>query len=142
MMTEQEIAEFVAEARRYVQLAVRFRHQGRTVRGVDCAGLVYVSLVAAGHDPIDCPAYGREPFEQGLRGYLVRNFGEPIPKDEMRQGDVVLMRFKGEPCHVAIIADYIHGGLSLIHSYATVRKCVEHRIDAEWDGYIVEVFRP
>jgi cell wall-associated NlpC family hydrolase len=133
---------FIAEARQYVAEKVRFRHQGRSRRGVDCAGLVSVCLQASGRAVVDCAAYGRQPINQGLRGYLVRNFGDPVPKEEMRPGDVPLMRFRGEPSHVGIVANHPHGGLSLIHSYAQVKKCVEHRIDSEWLGYIVEVFRP
>lgn len=133
---------FIAEARSYVAQSVRFRHQGRSRRGVDCAGLVAVSLAAAGVSYIDSPAYGRHPINQGLRGYLVRNFGPSIPADSMGAGDVALMRFGGEPCHVGIVATHPQGGLSLIHSYATLKRVVEHRIDAEWRSYIVEVFRP
>jgi cell wall-associated NlpC family hydrolase len=36
MMTMRE--QIVEEARKY--LGVRFRHQGRTVAGIDCAGLI------------------------------------------------------------------------------------------------------
>ncbi len=142
MMTDEQRWAFIAEARRYVAAAVKFKHQGRSMRGVDCAGLVAVCLAAVGFAPEDCDAYGREPHQQRLRGYMVRNFGEPIDRNEMRPGDTVLMCFRGEPSHVAIIGDYVYGGLSLIHSYAMVRKVVEHRIDAEWNRYIVEVFRP
>lgn len=132
---------FLAEARSYVAEGVKFRHQGRSRNGVDCAGLLVVCAKAAGVELIDNPAYGRQPTDQGLRAYLVRNFGEPVAKADMQPGDVVLMRFRGEPSHVALIGDYLYGGLSLIHSYARVKRCVEHRIDAEWNDRIVEVFR-
>jgi cell wall-associated NlpC family hydrolase len=131
----------LAEARSYVRDNVRFRHQGRSRSGVDCAGLVYVSCLAAGRQLIDKEAYGREPVSQGLRAQLVLNFGEPIDRASMAPGDIVLMKFRGEPRHVAIVGDYVYGGLSLIHAYAQAKKCVEHRIDSEWDSYIVEVFR-
>lgn len=139
-LSDTERLALIAAARGY--LGVRFRHQGRSERGIDCAGLVVVSLQAGGREPNDVEAYGREPLNQGLRGMLVENFGEPVPKDEMRSGDVVLMRFRGEPSHVGIVGDYPYGGVSLIHAFAQVKKVVEHRIDDEWLGNIVEVFRP
>ena len=139
-LSDAERLAFIAAARGY--LGVRFRHQGRSGQGVDCAGLVAVCLRAIGREPADVEAYGREPLNQGLREMCVANFGEPIPKDEMRPGDVALMRFRGEPSHVGIVTDYTYGGLALVHAFAQVKKVVEHRIDDEWLASIVEVFRP
>ena len=139
-LSDAERLALIAAARGY--LGVRFRHQGRSERGVDCAGMVVVSLWAVGRGLADAEAYGREPLNQGLREMLVENFGEPVPKDEMRPGDVALMRFRGEPSHVGIVTEYPHGGLALIHAFAQVKKVVEHRLDTEWLDNIVEVFRP
>jgi hypothetical protein len=133
---------FIAEARTYLDPPVRFRHLGRSRRGVDCAGLLLGSMAAIGRPIVDLEAYGREPLGDGLRGMLVANLGEALPKAEMQPGDVALLRFRGEPTHVALLGDYLYGGCSLIHAYAAVKKVVEHRIDAEWLGNIVEVFRP
>ena len=148
-LTPEETARFVAEARSY--LGVRFRHQGRSRTGVDCVGLALVALSVLHRPAYDAGAYSREPLRQGLRAAVVRNLGEPVlartpetpvPVSEMRVGDVALMRFLGEPTHVGIIADYPYGGFSVVHSFAQVRKVVEHRLDSEWVGYITEVFRP
>lgn len=141
-LTDDERLAFIAEARTYVTDAVRFRHQGRSRHGVDCAGLLLASMAAIGRPIADLQAYGREPLGGELRAMMAANLGEPVPKAEMRPGDMVLMRFLGEPSHVGLIGDYLYGGLSLIHTYSQVRKVVEHRIDAEWDSYILEVFRP
>ena len=138
--TADECTAFIAEARSF--LGVPFRHQGRSRLAVDCAGLVACCLTAIGRPFEDRKAYGREPLQQQLRAMVALNFGEPVPMAEARPGDVVLMRFRGEPSHVAILGDYLYGGLSVIHSFAQVRKVVEHRLDSEWSGYITEVFRP
>lgn len=137
-LTPQESAGFVLGAR--AQLGVRFRHMGRSSRGVDCAGMVLGALGALGRPFVDVPAYGREPHNQTLRRMLVENLGEPVT--DMRAGDVPLMAFEGEPSHVGVLADYPYGGLSVIHGYARVRKVVEHRLDETWRARIVEVFRP
>ena len=141
-LSAAETAAFIAEARTYLDPPVRFRHQGRSHRGVDCAGLLLASMASVGRPIADLPAYGREPLGDGLRSMLIANLGEPVPKDEMRPGDVVLMRFRGEPSHVGLIGDYVYGGCSLVHAYAMARKVVEHRLDEEWAGYITEVYRP
>ena len=140
--TDAERLAFIAQARRYVALATRWRHQGRSERGVDCGGLVAVCLSAIGCAPADMPAYSRWPLGDSLRALLVENFGEPVPCDSMQPGDVVLMRFGGEPSHVAMLGDYVHGGLSVIHAYAASRKVVEHALDDVWLARITEVFRP
>lgn len=135
-----EMLAFIAAARACI--GVRWRHQGRSLRGVDCGGLVVFALRAVGRSVSDSTAYGREPYRGSLEATLRANFGEPLPADQMQLGDVVLMRFAGEPSHVGILGDYLYGGLSLIHAYAKGKKVIEHRLDDEWRGYIVEVYRP
>jgi len=140
LLSDAEREAFIAEARSY--LDVRFRHQGRSRHGVDCAGLLLVSMAAIGRPIVDLDAYGREPLGDGLRGMLVANLGEPIAKETMQPGDVALMRFRGEPSHVGLLTAYPYGGLALLHTFAQVKKVVEHRLDEEWAGYVIEVFRP
>ena len=74
-LNAQELAAFIAEARSYLAPPVRFRHQGRSHRGVDCAGLLLASMKAIGRPVQDLPAYGREPLGDGLRGMMVANLG-------------------------------------------------------------------
>lgn len=136
-----ETAAFVAAARSYI--GVRWRHQGRSRRGVDCAGLVACALQDAGRPIEDRTTYGREPYMHSLEAVLLSHFGDPLPANQMRVGDVALMHFRnGDPSHVGILGDYLYGGLSLIHAHATTRHVVEHRLDDEWAGYIVETYRP
>lgn len=138
--TAQELAAFVAAARTY--LGTPFRHQGRSRRGVDCAGLFAVAVHDIGKPVYNVEAYSREPSNNGLRTAVVANLGQAIPRDHMRHGDIALMQFVGEPCHVGIITDYPIGGFALLHTFAQVKKVVEHRMDAEWISRIVEVYRP
>lgn len=138
--TAGETLAFVAAARRLV--GVRFKHQGRSVRGVDCAGTAAVAMQAVGREIVDVAAYGREPQGGRLQRTLELNLGPPVERGSLRAGDVVLMCFDGEPSHVGLIGDYVYGGLSLIHGYATVRRVVEHRLDADWLDRITEVYRP
>lgn len=51
-------------------------------------------------------------------------------------GDVLLMRFKNDPQHLAIFA-----GETIIHSYSTVGMVCEHRLADVWIARIVGVYR-
>jgi cell wall-associated NlpC family hydrolase len=124
----------VAAARTY--LGVPFRHQGRNRYGLDCAGLVIAAYADAGVVLHDLPAYGREPWKDGLRAAVETSF-KPAPDDDMIAGDVLLFRVRREPQHVAMVT----GANSMIHCYATVGKVVEHSIGDRWRGQLVGHYR-
>lgn len=139
-LTPDEIAAFVAAARG--MLRVRWKHQGRTKNGVDCAGLVIYALRAIGREPQDVTGYGRRPYRNALDAAVRVNFGEPLPPEtELRAGDVLLMRDgNAAPNHVGIVGDGPHG-LTLIHAYAPNKEVVEMTIDAIWREKIIGVYR-
>lgn len=129
----------VAAARARVRTP--FRHLGRG-RHLDCVGLVVVALAAAGRAGAAPRAYGRDPEQDRLREHLVAHFGPALPLADARPGDVALMAWGPQPQHVAIVADYLHGGLSLIHADSQVGEVVEHALAEPWPARIVEVYRP
>ena len=126
-------------ARKYI--GVPFRHRGRTVRHLDCVGLVVIAAKDLGREILhDKPHYGREPNNDGLREHLQMEFGPPA--SDMRVGDVALIAYNTEvPHHVGIIGNYIYGGFSLIHADGMVGKVVEHRLDSNWQKMILETYR-
>ena len=132
---------FLAAVR--AKVGTPFGHRGRG-RKLDCVGLVAVGLQAVGREIEDRDHYGRDPVRDGLRDVLVAHFGEPV--SDMQPGDVVLMRWHedGVPLfnHVAIVADYYLGGLSLIHALAQDKRVIETRLADPWPRRIVEVYRP
>lgn len=114
-----------------------FRHQGRTVgQGIDCAGLVVHAAQAAGVDVLDQSAYSRRAggamLEAALdaQPMLERVAGLP------QAGDIMLMRFEGNPCHLAICA-----GPTMIHAWAIARKVCEHDFSQEWKNRVVRIYR-
>lgn len=113
-----------------------FRHQGR-IPGValDCAGLVVAVAKEIGADYIDRPGYSRNPS-----GGLLESALDDQPclerVTDRQPGDVLLMRFKGEPQHLAICA-----GETVIHSYEAVGKVCEHRLADVWVSRIVRAYR-
>lgn len=142
-LTDEERAAFVAAARRLRDARTRFRHQGRSELGVDCAGLLVYGMAAAGRTLKDADGYGRTPYKARLEGLLEENFGEPRPKDEpMAEGDIILLKMIGDPSHVGIVTNHPGGGYAILHSYAQQRMVVEHRMNDEWLNYIYLRFRP
>ena len=119
------------------QIGTPFRHQGRKpFQALDCAGLVKCAANAVGIDVFDVESYGRRP-DNGLleatldaQPCLERVFREPMA------GDILLMRFNGDPQHLALCA-----GETIIHAYADVRKVCEHNFTDEWKQRVVRVYR-
>lgn len=119
-------------------LNVPWVHQGRDPAiGIDCAGMLLLAFET--HDPT---TYGRNPhaglFEQRCEHHL----GPPVD-DEPRVGDVVLLGsgWRGPGRHVGILADYIYGGLSIIHTDSVVGRVVEHPFDDKWRRRVRKVYR-
>jgi len=134
-------AEIVAIARE--TLLTPYLHQGRVAGlALDCAGVPVHVAKRLGMSFDDIANYGRLPVPAEMRRVLDANLTR-VPKDQMQIGDVAWIRFQAEPQHFAIVADYLHGGCSLIHAYngAGLRKVVEHRLDAAWLARIVAVWR-
>lgn len=149
-LTAGEVPVVIAAARSLLTACdgkrVPFKHRGRSVRGIDCIGLVAYAFAAVGREIRDRRDYGRDPVRDGLRAELVAHLGDPIPKDQMRPGDVLLMRWHQQGStrlfnHVALVTDYPLGGLAVIHALQANGTVVEHRYASPWDRRTVEVFR-
>lgn len=132
---------FVAHARSL--LGARWRHRGRKPWALDCVGLLYLAGRAAGWPLQDRYHYGREPWERTLQREMEAQLGPCLAVGVAWQsGDVAAIRWRqGEPTHVCIIADYVWGGLSVIHC-ENINGCIEHALDTRTRDCIVEVYRP
>lgn len=133
-MTAEDV---VAAAREC--LGTPFAHQGRVVGvGLDCAGLAVHAVRAAGVDVLDFAGYGRTPN----KGHLAASLdAQPMLErvhniSDRAAGDILLMRFLGEPQHVAICT-----GPGIVHAYEAVGTCCEHDLCAKWVQRIVRVYR-
>lgn len=118
-----------------------FRHRGRGPEYFDCVGLLCWVVQAHGGTVHDQTTYARTPHGGQLRAAVEQHCGAAIAKDDMRPGDFLLMRQRKHPMHVAIVADYLYGGLSMIHADATHGRVVEHRLSDDWRAKILGVYR-
>lgn len=138
-LTDEERGRFIAAAR--ARIGTPFRHRGRSAHSLDCLGLLVVALAAVGRSCEDRRKYGRAPEQDRLRDALAAHFGPPID-DEPQPGDVAVMRWVDRPQHVAIFGDYLHGGLSVIHSDAAFGAVTEHRFAGPWCSRVMEIYHP
>lgn len=123
-------------------LGTPFRHQGRSRSGLDCVGLVVLSLADIGHAVADVTTYGPNPHHGLLEQHLVETFGPSIGRSDLQPGDIVSIAFVRATRHVAIVGDYPGGGLSLIHTDQMVGRVTEHRLDSRWHRCITGAWRP
>ena len=137
------LLDVVAEARSWINSP--YHHQARLRGvGVDCIGLVIgvgraLSLCAP---DFDFTGYGRTPDGKTMLSECDR-FMTRIQRDEIRPGNVIVLRFERDPQHMAIVADYLHGGLSMIHALGTVDgkgKVIEQRLSAEILDRLVQAY--
>lgn len=130
-MTPAQIIEAAREC-----LDTPFMHQGRLVgQALDCAGVAVHVFDRVGCEVDQPAAYGRLPNNAMLEYWADR---QPflVRATDPQPGDILLMRFTGEPQHVAI-----YTGENLIHAYEAIGRVVEHRLDDKWRRRIVRVYR-
>lgn len=137
-------AAVVREAREWV--GTRFRHQHREKGSAcDCAGLVAGVGRLCGALDVDTldPSvvarhgnYGTVPNPRRMMDAL-REMMVPIRIEEAGAGDVVHMRFDPglsvNPQHLCVLTgDGWRQGQTIVHALASLRRVVEHRLDAAW----------
>jgi cell wall-associated NlpC family hydrolase len=128
------------------EVGTPFRHQGRAPgRALDCAGLMIVIASRIGADVIDSQAYARRPSSALLETALdIQPCLTRVALDAIAPGDILLMRFDGDPRHLAIFVGrcdtYQDDGI--IHAWAAqTRKVCEHRLTPDWRARIVRAYR-
>lgn len=122
------------------QIGKPWAHQARGPDFWDCAGLLTAAFKPYGiRDRVD---YSRDPRNGELERVVAEQFGPPIPLDQLRAQDVILLAFPTVVRHIGIVADYWAGGLSMIHTWAGGPRCVtETRLDDVWMKRIKVVHR-
>lgn len=114
-------AEFVAAARGYI--GVPWVHQGRSMRGVDCIGLVVMAARDCGLD-VDMRAdYGRNQNYAQMKPLLIRHchrVGDP--------GQGIIVLFKNDSLlHLAVLT----GTGAVIHAFGPQNKVIESTLNFE-----------
>jgi len=125
--------EIVQEAKTWI--GTPFKHQGRIKGlGVDCVGLIIGVAHVFKLTEFDYTNYSHTP-DGFLMQQLLAQHLDVMAIQAAKAGDIVLMRFEAQPQHVGILSHY-----GIIHAYAQVRRCVEHRLDDHWQSRIVGAY--
>jgi cell wall-associated NlpC family hydrolase len=109
-----------------------WKHQGRSRRGVDCVGLIYLIAKELDilPDRLDIPAYRREP-DGSVRGYFDAHMHLRSP-DDLKPGMVLLHSFNGSPFHASVVINAKAG--AIIHGTAARRAVVVDLFKGQKDG--------
>ena len=127
-------ADIIAAAR--TCLETPFVHQGRLPgQALDCAGLIIQVANTLGLEHVDHTGYARLPGNGLLESALDNQPGLSRVTD-LQAGDVILMKFSGDPQHLGIYA-----GENIIHAYQPVGKVCEHGLTDAWRRRIVRIYR-
>lgn len=130
--------EFIAECRKY--LGVRWQHQGRTERGIDCAGLLVAPALALGilSPDDDVTNYGRTPHNDQLDRLLHQHCRRLADWHEAQPADILSIKYAGpQPQHLMVVTKAYNPawGFHVIHAYGNTEmggSVVEHRLDEGW----------
>ena len=149
MKTFSVTRERVAEAALSLR-GLPFVHQGRSASGIDCVGLlVMLGGILDYPFPIhDLNDYARTPSATKLVEMMRKNLDE-IPVEEVKMGDIYLMRVGGvKPRHTSIrvsdITDATHNKFPMmvhaLNQSKTNNRVVIHKI-SRWKKNFVKGFR-
>lgn len=148
-------AEIVAEARTWI--GTPWHHQAHKKGvGADCLGFIKGTMVNQGvlrpmeeWERLGVPEkYIR--YAHKADGVTMMEaftaYWTPVPLSQIQIADVLLLKIDGVPQHAGIVADYRHGGLSIIHSLNDKSRgtgsVVEHRLIPQVLVKAVAAFSP
>ena len=123
--------QVITTARSYK--GVRFQHQGRTPLGLDCVGLLIIVAHNVGYTDYDFTTYDRVPDGKLFWQAMCRHLHSVDGLDEVRPGDVLLMKYHLFPQHVAFVSEVLPEGRGwkIIHAF-NHRGVIEHDLDERW----------
>ena len=135
-------ADVVAEARRWKDAPTPYGHQGRMFGVVaDCIGMVIGVCRCLGivEPDFEKTGYAQIPDGMTLKAGCDAHMTRVAMADQI-PGHVLLLRFRTEPQHMAIVGDDENGRLTMIHAYSLAGKVIEHRIAPIWRARIVQAY--
>lgn len=110
-------------------VGVPFKHMGRTVKGLDCAGLLLLAAKDCGYEAEDTPTYGHQPADGHMYETLLKHACKPV-KRPPQPNDVAVFALRpgGPAVHVGIITKHPHG-LGVVHTYGHIGRVIHQRLD-------------
>lgn len=109
---------------------VPWRHQGRTRRGIDCAGLVLNVGNDLGLMDYHVNNYPRNTNRDHFVNHF-HNFGTKKQLKDRQRGDMILFRDGIYACHCGILDTDKHGNEYVIHAYQVRGKTIREPLTGE-----------
>lgn len=113
-------------------LGAPFRHQGRSMWGLDCAGLVIRVAHRLGLSEFDTLDYARLPDGASMQALCNEHL---VRIHDPRVGCVALMSIDVHPQHLGILT-----GEGIIHAHMLARRCVETTFGPPWSDHVVALY--
>jgi cell wall-associated NlpC family hydrolase len=137
MVSAFEHGEEPAWCAKYIGLP--FKSGGRGHDGLDCWGMVHVVYREVFHREVPpyaeyADAYDIEEVGALVRGEIVTRWREVSPE---QLGDVLLLRVRGQPCHVGVV---VASG-KFLHSFEGTQSCIERYDNLKWRRRILGFYR-
>lgn len=102
-------------------IGTRWQHQGRNRRGIDCAGMLVVTMNEFGLPCQDLKGYRRDPGPQFVK--QIRAYTDPGPNHPIN-GAIGIFSDSTMPCHTGIFAVDSDGRVTVIHSEVWPKRSV------------------
>lgn len=140
MATRQEFAEATIPL-----VGIRWVHQGRSPKGLDCIGVPLLAAEACGliEDMSTLtPNYGRRP-DGGLLERMEKYGLIQIPPGDRRVGDILVFSLNGEPWHIGVLVSLAPQEI-MVHGFFKNRRVTMHVLDTHPNqscGLLTHVFK-
>ena len=114
-----------------------YLHQGRTLTGLDCSGVVVVTAMLAG---LTDNIWGETNYSRNSNNSLLQGLEQYCyPTPIIGTGTIALFKLSKIPYHCGIITNYKEG-LGLLHAYENVGKVREHALIPWWKDKIYKIY--
>ena len=124
-------------------IGIPFKDKGRDMQGLDCWGLIW--LVYRDEFGVELPSYTEEyvtAYDWTFIKSLIQKERESdtwrsIEKDFEKEGDVILFRIKGAPCHIGIVTRMEY----MAHVWDGINVCIERYTKSIWYHRMLGFYR-
>jgi len=135
-----------AKANRLVNAAndlvgVRYRHQGRSQAGLDCAGLIIVTGQRCDISNFDTTNYSNRPNAVEFTREMIRAGCTQLPLAKLEHGDLLRLNTEGWPVHIAVYEIDAKGQEWYIHAYLPHKKVSRDPLTPDVKARISSVWR-
>jgi cell wall-associated NlpC family hydrolase len=103
-------------------VGVRYRKQGRTQAGLDCAGLIIVIAHMLGLTDKDTTAYSDRPNVKEFTRFMLETGCKQLPYSQLAHGDILRINTGGFPVHLGVYEIDEQGREWYIHAFLPHKK--------------------